>query len=247
MADNTGIRPRDLATEAVRDLIIDEGLTAGSRLPSERDMCATLGCSRATLHSAIGRLVDEGVVTSRVGAGTFVASPRPTINLHGATSFIDSVRGKGHVPGAKVQYAQVEPADGHVAGRLSVALGTPVFTMCRVRLIDDVPSSIETTFIKAEQCSGIERHDFSVESFYTVLREEYGVVPLHGSERLTITFVSAAEAACLDTEAGKPAFRQSAVMMDADGVPVEYFRAVALPRRISFSSERRWRHEADHA
>jgi GntR family transcriptional regulator len=125
-----------------------------------------------------------------------------------------------------VQYAQVEPADGHVAGRLSVALGTPVFTMCRVRLIDDVPSSIETTFIKAEQCSGIERHDFSVESFYTVLREEYGVVPLHGSERLTITFVSAAE---------------------ADGVPVEYFRAVALPRRISFSSERRWRHEADHA
>jgi len=233
-------RPRDLAAETIENHIIDEGLKPGDRLPSERDMCDKWGFNRATLHSAIRRLVEEGVLVSRVGSGTFVASPRPVIKLQGAISFIESVRAMGYEPEARVIYAIVTEADSHVSKKLSVPMGTKVFSLCRTRYIDGTPASIETTFIRAQGCPGIEAHDFGEESFYQVLREQYGIALVHGRERLSVTTVDETEAENLDIAEGEPAFYQSAVMTDESGTPVEYFKSTVLPQRLSFFSERHW-------
>jgi GntR family transcriptional regulator len=233
--------PRDFATETIENFILESGLHPGDRLPSEREMCARWGFSRATLHSAIRRLIERSVLTSRVGSGTFVATPRPSLKLQAATSFIDSVHGKGYTPGARVIYKRIERADSHVSGKLGLDAGTTVFTMCRLRLMDNVPASLETTFVDYGRCGGIEGHDFSVESFYQVLREEYGVIPVHGTENLSITFVTAVEARLLGVDENVPAFYQSAVMTDSDGSPLEYFRSTVLPRQLYFTSRRQWR------
>lgn len=237
--------PRDFAAETIASYIIDNDLKPGKRLPSERDMCKKWELNRATLHSAIRRLVEEGVLTSRVGSGTFVASPRPVIKLQGATSFIESVGAMGYKPEARVIYSVITKADSHVANKLAVPVGTPIFSLCRTRLINEVPASVETTFVKADSCPGIETHDFAQESFYQVLRERYGIIPVHGSEHLSVTTVDDAEAEQLCVDEGEPAFYQSAVMTDMSGVPVEYFNSTVLPQRLNFSSSRHWSQERD--
>jgi len=69
---------------ALRDLILAGGLAAGERLPATRTLAADLALSRTTVIEAFDRLTAEGLVESRVGAGTFVstalraARPRPT-------------------------------------------------------------------------------------------------------------------------------------------------------------------------
>lgn len=45
----------------------------GQRIPSERELCATLGVSRVSVRSAIGKLKGMGLLESRQGGGTFVS------------------------------------------------------------------------------------------------------------------------------------------------------------------------------
>lgn len=58
---------------ALRDIILSGGLRAGERLPATRILARELGVSRTTVIDAIERLAVEGMLVSRVGAGTFVS------------------------------------------------------------------------------------------------------------------------------------------------------------------------------
>lgn len=68
---------RPLASQianGVRDIILSGGLRAGDRLPATRTLADELGVSRTTMVEVFERLVAEGLVESRTGAGTFVSS-----------------------------------------------------------------------------------------------------------------------------------------------------------------------------
>lgn len=58
---------------ALRDIILSGGLRAGDRLPATRTLAKETGVSRTTVIDAVDRLVSEGMLVSRVGAGTFVS------------------------------------------------------------------------------------------------------------------------------------------------------------------------------
>lgn len=66
------VRLRSAIVEAVRD----GELSAGTKLPGERDLSAALGLSLGTTQKALGRLVEEGFLIRRQGHGTFVGTVR---------------------------------------------------------------------------------------------------------------------------------------------------------------------------
>ena len=56
-------------------LMLDElAPVSGDRLPPERDLCASLGCSRETLRACYATLEVEGEIWRRVGQGTYRGS-----------------------------------------------------------------------------------------------------------------------------------------------------------------------------
>lgn len=57
---------------ALRDRIRDGHLPPGTRLPSSRDLSTSTGVGRRTVTAAYRALHDEGLLSSRVGRGTFV-------------------------------------------------------------------------------------------------------------------------------------------------------------------------------
>jgi len=61
--------------DALRLLIVDGRIPLASRLPSERDLTATLGVSRTTVTRAYSELRDRGYLTSRRGSGSLTALP----------------------------------------------------------------------------------------------------------------------------------------------------------------------------
>ena len=75
----------DWLTAAVRAAVLDGRLTAGDRLPATRTLAADLGIARGVVVEAYQRLVDEGLVAARPGAGTVVlprsaaVPPRPAV------------------------------------------------------------------------------------------------------------------------------------------------------------------------
>ncbi len=70
------VQPEKLSHAVQRqiELLILRGvLRPGERLPSERELSEKLGVSRPSLREAIAELQDRGLLTSRAGAGIFVA------------------------------------------------------------------------------------------------------------------------------------------------------------------------------
>lgn len=64
--------PRGIAAH-IQSLILQGGLKAGDRLPSQRDLAGRLGVSRPSLREAISTLEAMGLVAVKVGSGVYVA------------------------------------------------------------------------------------------------------------------------------------------------------------------------------
>jgi 2-aminoadipate transaminase len=75
LLERDGAQPLYLRLEAaLEELIRTCELTAGERLPSERELAARLRLSRTTVANAYRELESRGLVRSHVGRGTFVCA-----------------------------------------------------------------------------------------------------------------------------------------------------------------------------
>jgi len=95
-SEKNGTTAEEVVTR-LREMIHRGEISAGDRLPPERDLAKMLGVSRPTLRAGIRSLSTVGILQSRQGAGTFVteAEASPTLDgsplrmmaaLHGFTS-----------------------------------------------------------------------------------------------------------------------------------------------------------------
>lgn len=69
----------------VRQLVASGELKPGDRLPPERELARKLKISRSSLRAGIGFLSAMGVLKSRHGAGTFVATGPPALDSSSLT------------------------------------------------------------------------------------------------------------------------------------------------------------------
>lgn len=70
------VEPEKLSNVVIRqieDLILRGILRPGERLPSERELSERLSVSRPSLREAIAKLQEDGLLSSKAGAGVFVA------------------------------------------------------------------------------------------------------------------------------------------------------------------------------
>ena len=70
------------ATEAIKDLILADGLRPGDPMPTETSLCEQLGISRSSVREAIRTLASLDIIEVRHGHGTFVGglSLSPLVN-----------------------------------------------------------------------------------------------------------------------------------------------------------------------
>ena len=97
LASNRNGSTAEEVAARLREMIHSGELSAGDKLPPERDLAKILGVSRPTLRAGIRSLSAVGILFSKQGAGTFVAErdESPTLDgsslrmlsaLHGFTS-----------------------------------------------------------------------------------------------------------------------------------------------------------------
>ncbi len=72
----------------IRNLIINEDLTQGEKLPSEREMSEILNVSRNTVREAYQILSSLGYVHIKHGQGVFVSSDTESIQQWAASFFL---------------------------------------------------------------------------------------------------------------------------------------------------------------
>src|SRR5215472_17554645 len=82
----------DAVADRIRNEILTGRLAPGSRIPSERELSLALGVNRLTLRAALARLEAGGLIATRHGAGTVVASWRERAGLDALASLIGSIQ-----------------------------------------------------------------------------------------------------------------------------------------------------------
>lgn len=236
-ADACAAPPKDRAIEGILWLIETGSVGFGGRLPAERDLCTRLGVSRTALRGGIRQLCSQGVLESRHGSGTYVLPKKLTHVFQRSGGFSDLVTRAGRMPYSKLLSAELIEADELVAKKMKVAVGSTVFKLSRVRLADEIPVAIETSFTDYARFPGIDAYDYTDDSLFRVIRDEYGVQAAHGVERLSITRLNEREADLLSAEVGTPAFFEQCFNQDSEGSVVECCRAVNLADRFQYAND----------
>ncbi|SDP16621.1 DNA-binding transcriptional regulator, MocR family, contains an aminotransferase domain [Pedococcus dokdonensis] len=116
--------------DAVRLLVADGRIPVGTRLPSERDLTATLGVSRTTVTRAYAELRDRGYLTSRQGSGSVVALPGDPAGRRQASAL----------------HPTAEPGDGAVIDLTCASMSAPAGTVAAYeRAVAELPRYLAGT------------------------------------------------------------------------------------------------------
>lgn len=224
------------------ELIITGRLQTGQNLPSEYELAETYGVSRLTLRKALDELVRKNWLVRKRGIGTFVSNPRVVSIAPVKMSFTEEMHAIGRRPGSRLINLEVRPADARVADRLLIEEGDPVVVLTRVRMADDAPILLETSYLSTQRFPNLQDEpSLANGSLYALLAERYGELVVNMDQTLKPVLLSEAEAGYLDALPGSPAIASDIVAFNDEGEPVEYSWSVTSGDKCEFYF--RFRHE----
>jgi len=216
-------------------LIESQALRPNDSLPSERELSERYGVTRMTVRQAINQLVSDGVLERRRGVGTFVAEPRQYPSLSPSVAgFSQRFREAGMRPASRVLSFEAVPASSTVAQRLDLEAGALVVCLRRLRLVDGVPLMVETSHLPYAPLEGIMEVDFNNASLYTTLAERFGKPVVRAEHTLEPVLLHNDEARLLGLKAGQPAMLVHIVAHSAQGIAIEFSKAVIRGDRCRY-------------
>lgn len=213
----------------LKDRILGEysGAPYFSSLPSEREMCEKYGVSRPTVRKALKLLEEEGTIKVLRGKGAFFLGGDKFVENSFTVgrreiSFYDQVLAQGKHPSSKVLTQDVRPADRVIAAKLNIKLGDPVFCLERVRYIDDVLFSVNSSRVPYKLCPALTALDFSGDVSLHHTLEEYGHSPYRADKVIEIARAGEYESIHLGIAAGEPIAVTYTETYDKAGRVLEY-------------------------
>ena len=221
--------------EAIEERIASGEWRPGDRLPPERDLATQAGISRMTARQALTWLAERGAIEIRHGIGTFVAQPKLTSDPLHLLGFTEQMMATGGDVSSTVLAQEVLAAPGAVAAALRLDSGADVVRIMRLRSLNDAPVLLETSYFPHTRFAGIERHDLSRTSLYTLLRTHYGVHLTHAQQTVEAVGCNEFESTLFGIERGSPMLLLEGVATTSDGTPGEYFKAVYRGDRFKFA------------
>lgn len=148
----------------------------GDKIPSERELADLLSVSRITARQAIKTMLESGLIYREQGRGTFVAEPRLR-GLRGFTSFTEDMRERGLNPRSQVLKQELVHPDEVLQRVLKLAQGEQALHLVRLRLADDQPMALQSSFIPCHVAPGLEKEDLTDKSLFEVLKSKYYLYP----------------------------------------------------------------------
>jgi len=171
-----------IVAESISQQVISGELKANQRLPSESELCRIYSVGRNTIRRAISELVNQGVLRTVPGVGTFVVDNRLDKTAEYLFGFSQEMRMLAKEVTSEVLEAKIISADPFLSRRLQIQLGAEVVFLYRIRFMDDEPTAIERSYLPHTLCPGILKFDFSKNSLYEILSSEYEKMPDHAEQ-----------------------------------------------------------------
>lgn len=201
--------------EALRKRISSGEWTKGMRIPSEPDLSAEYGVSRATIRQAIANLVSDGLLIRRQGLGTFVASP--VFEGDYLKFFFPEELGGRH----ELFSCGLQTGPRSVTEPLNLADDTQVAELMRLRYFGDdtVPAVLEKSYFQAEWLPVVRSADLS-QKLYGIIEDTLGIRLTRFKNIIEPVTPTALEAKCLQIKPSAPVLLISRTCYAGDEKPI---------------------------
>lgn len=174
--------------------IEDGKIHPADMIMSERELMEKFDMSRTTVRKALDVMVNEGYLYRIQGKGTFVAEKKKEHGLDRFISSSEEIRQQGMTPRYEMVSSEILLPRAGVAEKLGIEGNEKIFRLERVLYADEIPVSISISHIPAKFVPGISKIDFSKNSLYETLENEYSFA-IHKAER-TIEATSCGDKDC---------------------------------------------------
>jgi len=209
----------------------------GEQLPSEIDLAAQLGISRPTLREALHSLEQEGIIVRKHGVGTFVA-PEYGRRLESGLERLESILELATRQGMHVKLdtleVREEPADPELAEKLQVTLGTPLTSVRRVIVVDQVPAAYMLDVAPASILSPADVDQTFKGSVLDLLRQKPGIQIAQAVADIVALNADAFLAEKLRVARGQAVLLLEETLFDQGGGVVEFSRNYFVPDFFRF-------------
>ncbi len=210
-------------------------LTPGERLAPERQLGERLEVARNTLRRALADLAARGLIEARDRSGWFVNGRAVTIEtISGPQGLTEWAAIHGLTVSSEVCSALVRPAQEAEARTLRVPVGSDIFELERVRIVEGAPLSLDLSILAPSLIPSLVGEDFSARSLYQTIRERGGVEASRAECLLRAVTTDARTATLLGLIEGDPLLELSETVFDQYGEPFEYGRHLNRGDRYAF-------------
>jgi GntR family transcriptional regulator len=208
-----------------------------TQLPPERELAQIADVSRVTVRKAMSRLVEDGVLEQRRGAGTFVRPTRLKLeqSLSALVSFTEYMRQRGKTSSSRVLRRGLFLPSPDETLALGLSAGERVARVERLRFADDTPLALEWSSLPTDI---LPDPDAVETSLYDVLRS-LGTAPTRAVQRITAVNLTSADARLLLLAEGAAVLRIDRTAYLPSGRPIEFTRGLYRSDIYDFIAELR--------
>lgn len=199
-------------------------------LPGEQRLAASFGVSRVTIRRALDALASDGLVSRRMGSGTFVNHPSDSgapITAD-ATTLLPHLAEMSRATTVKLLSFSYGEAPARIAKAMRLESSGWVQIACRIRLMDETPFSHLTTYVPEDIARNYSEQDLATTPLFQLL-ERSGVRITAAEQSVSARLAGPDVASALNVSVGSALLSLDRIVRNEDGRGVEYLSALYRP------------------
>ncbi|MDD3139444.1 MAG: GntR family transcriptional regulator [Lachnospiraceae bacterium] len=223
-------------TNMLRNNILDGTYIYGTCIPSERELSEIYQINRAAIRSAIEILVNEGSLKKVQGKGNYVMKyniDESNVKFRGMSNLL---RMAGYEPSSRIVATDIRRAGFKLSKIFHLDEDATLFRIMRLRLGNELPISIENTYVPFDLIPSIEKIDFQIYSLYDL----FAINHIHIKDikqKFSTSKTRNIESKLLNTEDGSPVVTIQIVSSTETEQVVEATEVLVLPDLCKFYTD----------
>ncbi|MCC5911024.1 MAG: GntR family transcriptional regulator [Clostridiaceae bacterium] len=223
--------------EILEERIFNNVYPVNSLMPSETTLAEEFDVTRTTIRNALKELKNVGLIYTEKGKGTIIKSPKIEQSLLNFYSFGREFKDSSHNIGSKVISKEKIVPTLDLIEKLQVDEKTSLFKIERLRLFNNIPMILETSYIPEDVAQGIIDEDLENKSIYDLLEWKYKVKIAKAQEYIEPKIANVIEAGLLEIPKISPVFYTERITLAAGNKPVELRMSIIRGDKFKFYTE----------